>query len=81
MNIREELKRDAIRRFGPQAGQVIEYLYDMGTLDDTLARRHMIAIAAFDAMCSTDMSGLQIDEELAVRYSVSRMTVNRCRLG
>lgn len=79
--VKEELKSDVRKRFGAGSERIIEYLFDMGTLDDTLARKHMIAATAFDTLLTTTDSELCVDEGMAIRYGVGRLTARRARLG
>mgnify|MGYP003421971922 FL=1 len=69
--LKEELKSDASMRFGPDAMAVIDYLFDMGTLNDISARNHMVKVRVFDRMLTTKESGRLIAETVSDDYPIT----------
>lgn len=78
LNIRKRIKDDVLNKFGPMADpqRVIDYLYENGTLDDVLARKHMIRVELFRRLLTENIRMIQIEEDLAEDFGCTRQFVN-----
>ncbi len=76
--VKEELIKDLQEKFGPQARPIMEYLFDMETVDDFIAREHVIKIKVFDRMKKDSTTPEYIvHEEVGEEYGTTRETVLR----
>lgn len=75
LELKKKLIADVEAKFGPGSGRVIDYLYEQGTLDDILARRHMLKVEFFYRMLTTRTIPNQIYEDLAEDFGVTRPCV------
>lgn len=73
--VKEELKADVRARYGAEASEVIDYLFEMGTLDDALARRHVVKIRFDRQYCSTTSSARAVMEDIAFDLGLTRIGV------
>lgn len=67
----DKLKADVVKRFGPGAAAVIEYLYDYGTIHDGCVRNHMIKVDTFEKSLVEKRKTFHIHIDVADMYSVS----------
>ena len=75
------MRRDVAERFGECALQVIDYLYDTRTLDDSRARNHMVKVEVFRRLLHTSTPVVQIDFDVAEDLGLSRDRVKQIRLN
>jgi len=68
---KQRLIEDIRNDFGDDAARAVSFLFDMGTLDDILARRHNIAVDVFRIMAETETPLCQIYEDAAEDHGVS----------
>lgn len=68
---RQKLIEDIRADFGDDGARAVSFLFDMGTLDDVLARRHNIAVEVFRLLRDTQESQYQIYENVAEDHGVS----------
>ena len=67
----DQMRADIASKFGPDGAKVFDYLIDMDTLDDILARRHMVKVKLAERMVETPDNLTQIWEDLADEYCMS----------
>ena len=79
--VMDMLRKDVAERFGECALQVIDYLYDTRTLDDSRARNHMVKVEVFHRLLNTDLPVVQIDYDVAEDLGLSRDRVKQIRLN
>lgn len=79
LELKKKMIADVREKFGMNVdpAKVIEYLYENETLDDVLARKHLLKTEFFDRMLKTDHCISQIQEDLATDFSVDRTWVNK----
>jgi hypothetical protein len=77
LELKKKLIADVEAKFGPGSGIVIEYLYEAGTLDDCLARRHMARVEEFTRLLISNDDITQIHFNIAQDYSTTDRTVRR----
>ena len=69
--MKDQMRADIASKFGEDAALAVDYLFDMDTLDDILARRHMVKVKLSERMLNTSEQLTQIWEDLAEEYCMS----------
>lgn len=77
----DSLRKDVEAKFGPQAGPVIDYLYEMRTIEESIARRHVVKVALFERLLRTRLSEVQICWDVSMEYGLSVDRVRQIVLG
>ena len=62
--MRDALRKDVAERFGEGAANAIRYLFEHGTLDDSLARRHVVKVEVFHRLMTTKTNEKQIHSDV-----------------
>lgn len=73
--VRRELEEEIGKSFGDDGVRAIRYLFDMGTLDDVLARRHVIKTQFFLRMLEGEHGIYDVCQHLADEYGMNERTV------
>lgn len=72
---RSTLVDDLSLRFDLDAGPLVEYLYQVLLMDDTLVRRHAMRLRYVHDLVTTAKSDLQIHEDIAEDFGAKRRTI------
>ena len=75
--VQKELIEDIRQKIGMDATAVIEYLYSKGTLDDCMARQHVVKAEFMKRLVSTDIPERSIMGDIGDEYGMSRTWVLR----
>lgn len=73
--VRKELEDEIRQAFGEDGVRAIRYLFDMGTLDDVLARRHVLKTQFFLRLLNTNVGVYDACQHLADEYGMHERTV------
>jgi hypothetical protein len=82
--VKDRLLKEIEEKFGPDAPVVIEYLFDAGTLDDCLARRHVIRSEMYSRLTNPRLlkfSKRRIEEDLAEDFGLTRSCIFQISVG
>lgn len=79
--MRDALLMDVEQRFGVNAANAIRYLFENETLDDSLARKHMLKVEAFRRLMDSTADEKQIHSDLSEDFGVSESTVYKTCSG
>lgn len=75
--VKEELIKDLTQKFGAHAGPMVEYLFDMGILDDVLARKHVVKVEVFRRMTASTTPERTIHEQVGWDYGLTRQRIHQ----
>lgn len=72
LELKKKLIADVRDKFGEQGAAVVEYLFEMGTLDEILARKHVVRAEMFNRLLTTKRSKRQLEEDIAEDCGITR---------
>lgn len=75
--VQKELIEDIRQKTGMDATAVIEYLYAKGTLDDCVARQHVVKAEFLRRLASTDIKETQLKQDIGEDYGITRERVHQ----
>ena len=73
--MKDRLIADVRSKFGDDGARAVDYLFSNGTLDDTLARNHLVKVEMFTRLLTTKRSKRQLEEDIAEDFCISRERV------